>query len=216
MNNSTKSSGAKIEHALLDVRKAYRLLHDYQRMVLDAVNYIGKQFGASYGGGYAKYSAVTPRDGKGHLDCCAWDWLNMVLYEFFFTQKLEGDNLLRFSILIISDTGYFCAEDKALEKTNVAGYIAPDRSLTKVGFIISGKEWPDLSFMEDKATMKMFIENDGEIPVELAASGILGKCVDLARLASEEETNVLLDELVVLAQANGIPLKRIAPKAWIF
>jgi len=213
MNPSINPSSAKIDQALLDVRKAYRLLHDYQRMVLDAVNYIGKQFGLSYKGGLSKFSNAAPRDDKGRLDLCAWDWLNMVFYEFYFRPEGEDDNTsLRFSVLLISDTGYFCAEEETLAKANVAGYLPPDQSSTKVGFILSDHRWDAFSFTENKNAMKTFIEKGGELPAEYAAKGIYGICVDLARLSSEEKTNALLDELVVFAQANGIPLKRIVPK----
>ena len=41
MNISQK----EIEKALVDVRKAYRLLHDYQQAVLDAAKYIGSRLG---------------------------------------------------------------------------------------------------------------------------------------------------------------------------
>lgn len=208
------SSKAKIEQALLDVRRAYRLLHDYQRMVLDAVNHIGKQFGLSYRGGYPLFSNATPREGKGALHNWAWDWLNMVFYEFYFRPQGEDENTsLRFSVLLISDTGYFCAEDESLAATNVGGFLLPEQSSTKVGFVLSGPKWDALSFLKNKNEMKTFIEKDGALPAEYAAKGIHAKCVDLARLASEEETNVLLDELVAFAQANDIPLKRIAPKA---
>lgn len=205
------NSSPEIERALLDVRKAYRLLHDYQRMVLDAVDYIGKQFGMSYKGGSPRFSNVSPRIDKGKLDYWAWDWLNMVFYEFYFRPNGEDDKVsLRFSILLISDTGYFCAEDERLEKTNIAGYLSPDLSSTKVGFVISGPQYDKFSFTGEKIQMKSFIENDGELPSEYAEKGIYGKCVGLERLASEEETNKLLDELIVFAQDKNVPLKRIA------
>ena len=214
MNPSIIPSASKIDQALLDVRKAYRLLHDYQRIVLDAVNYIGKQFGLSYRGGIPYFSNVSPREEKGKLDNCAWDWLNMVFYEFYFRSEGEDDKTsLRFSVILISDSGWFCAEDEYLVKSNVAHYLAPELSSTKVGFIVSGPQNVAFSFTESKEAMKTFIVNSGELPAEYAAKGIYGKCFDMGRLASEEETNRLLDELVLFAQANGIQLKRVAAKA---
>ena len=204
------SSPAEINQVLLDVRKAYRLLHDYQRMALDVVNYIGKQLGLTYVGGWPKFSDASPRKGKGGLDCWSWDWLNLVLYEFHFSQPLKGANVLRFSVLLISDTGYFCGEQETLEQTNVSDFLAVEQSRTMVGFIISGKEWRDPDFLGNKEEMKTFIETGGNLPVEYGTVGIIGKCCNFSRLVSEEETNVLIHELIAYATGAGIPLKLVS------
>jgi hypothetical protein len=198
-------SASKIESALLDVRRAYRLLHEYQRLVLDAVDYIGKEFGLTYVGGWPKFSHATPREGTGQLSNWAWDWLNMVLYEFHFRKTLPDGSRLRFSVLLISDTGYFCAPDDRLEKTRVSGYLPAAKSATKLGFFLSVKEW-DVEIVGDKAAMRRFIETGGELPAIFAAKGILGKCVDLANIASEEKTQALLEEIAAFAKSGGIPL----------
>jgi hypothetical protein len=62
MNPST----ASIEQALLDVRKAYRLLHDYQRMVMDALNYVGSSWGSPTEA--AGQSSVTQLPGQAKAD----------------------------------------------------------------------------------------------------------------------------------------------------
>ena len=41
------STHEPIDEVFLNVRKAYRLLHDFQRMVRDAVSYIGAQLDSS-------------------------------------------------------------------------------------------------------------------------------------------------------------------------
>jgi hypothetical protein len=198
-----------LEPALLDVRKAYRLLHDYQRMSLDAVNFIGKQLGLDYAGGHPKFSAATPRPGKGKLDYGAWDWLNMMCYEFHFHREFD-DEWAGFSVLLISDTGWHCAEDEKLERTNPAGFLPPEQSSTKVGFLMTANDWPDMKFMVDKAAMKTFIENDGQLPEEITATGMIGKCCDFSRLASEDATTTLINELVTEANRAGIKLERVA------
>jgi len=205
-----KAPATKIEHALLDVRKAYRLLHDYQRMVMDAANYIGKQTSLEWYGGWPKYSDATRQGERVKMNHSAWDWLNMMMFEFHFLRPIDKEKYLRLSILLISDTGFFCAEDETLQKANTHGYIPAERAATKLGFIISGEHWPDTSFMGNKATMKKFIEENGELPEEWKRLGIIAICVDLSRIASEEETNSLLDEIVAFANKAGIPLNRIS------
>jgi hypothetical protein len=198
---------SKIESALLDVRRAYRLLHEYQRMVLDAVDFIGKEFDLVYVGGWPKFSNAAPRDGAGQLSNWSWDWLNMMFYEFHFRKDLTGGGQLRLSVLLISDTGYFCAPDEGLEKTKVADYLPAAKSSTKLGFVMSMREW-DLDKVVDKPGMKRFIETGGELPGACAAKGMIGKCVDLANIASEEKTEALLEALASLGKSAGIPLIR--------
>jgi hypothetical protein len=205
-------SPPNIEATLLEVRKAYRLLHDYQRLVLDSVDYVGKQLGFEYAGGYSKFSATAPGQGKGQLKCWAWDWLNMVQYEFHFTRGGEGGGLWRFSILLISDTGYFCSTSDEAQKRDIDSFLPLEESATKVGFLLSAREWPAPAFMRDKEGMKRFIERDGEMPPEHVAAGVVSGCWSLARLASEEEASRLVDEIVLRARANNIPLQRVEKK----
>lgn len=206
------SSLPNIEATLLEVRKAYRLLHDYQRLVLDAVDYVGKQLGFTYAGGYPKFSSASPGQGRGKLGCWAWDWLNMILYEFHFTRTGNDGKLWRFSLLLISDTGYFCSKLEEANACEVDSYLPVDGSATKIGFLMSAREWPDPAFMGDKEGMKRFIERDGEMPPEHAAAGVVGGCWSLARLASEDQASRLVEEIIFRARSVGIPLQRVERK----
>lgn len=208
MNSST----AEINQVLLDVRKAYRLLHDYQRMALDVTNYIGKQLGLPYVGGWPKFSDASPKRGKGGLDYWSWDWLNLVFYECHFSEVPMGEPGLRVSVLLISDTGYFCSEQEAVEHTNVSDFLPVEQSQTLVGFLISGKEWPHPAFLENKEQMKTFIETKGNLPGEYGAAGVIGKCYDLDRLVNQQETDVLLRELIAFANEADIPLRLVSHK----
>ena len=96
-----------IQQVLLDVRKSYRFLYQYQKRILDLISFIGGKYNRQYSGGLAKFSSPAPRNGGGNLGCWAWDWLNMYFYEFYFgTEKQENDNIT-FSVFLVNDTGYF-------------------------------------------------------------------------------------------------------------
>lgn len=207
------SSDLKIDQALLDVRKAYRILHDYQQMVLDAIKYIGNQLGLKYYGGLPQFSNASPGRDKGHLGLSPWDWLNMVFYEFYFRPEDEPiDKSLRFSILLISDSGYFDAEADILDKKATDLYHSPERSSTKIAFILSGPEYNGFEFTNNKAEMRTFIQENGKLPVTYATNGIHALCVDLSRLASEDSTDSLIKELVDFSNKIKIPLKLVAAK----
>jgi hypothetical protein len=198
-----------VEATFVEVRKAYRLLHDYQRMVMDGVDYVGKQLGFTYAGGYSKFSATAPGQGRGQLKCWSWDWLNMIQYEFHFSRQADDGGLCRMSLLLISDTGFFCSRSEDAKKTDIDTFLPLEESATKLGLLISSRGWPDPKFMRTKEGMQAFIERDGEMPPEHAAAGVIGGCWSLARLTSEEEASRLVDEIAIRARTIGIPMQRI-------
>src|SRR5690242_3337576 len=87
----------------LNVRKAYRLLHDYQLMVRDGVGYVLAQLDLDpgAGGGRAKF-AGDARAGYRYLSDSSWTWLPMMGWEFFSLKTLGPDELLSLSFFIIS------------------------------------------------------------------------------------------------------------------
>lgn len=207
-----KPGPSNIEASLLEVRKAYRLLHEYQRMVMDAASYVGQQLGFDYAGGYSKFSATAPGQGRGQLKNWAWDWLNFIEYEFHFTRRREEGSMW-LSILLISDTGYFCSKSEEADKRDVDSFLPVEEAGSKVGFLLSNTRWPEPTFMRAKDGMKTFIEGSGELPLDFVKAGVIGRCWSLARLASEDEANRVVDDLVIAARENGIRLERVERKA---
>ena len=203
------SSQPEIERALVDVRRAYRLLHDYQRAALDAVNYLGAQLGLTYRGGWPKFSGCAPRNGRGSLDCWAWDWLNLVFYDFDFTWTAAGEEFY-LSVSLVSDTGYYLRQDPAAERTDVGAFAPAEVSATKVGFLLY-RQWEDEynRFKEDPEEFRRFFANDGELPEDIQAAGLVGKSADFSRLADQESADALIAELVHRARQHGYPLARI-------
>jgi hypothetical protein len=88
------------ENMIINVRSSFRLLYSFNRRILDLMKYIGKKFNIPYCGGWSKFSASSPKDGKGSLNNWGWDWLNLYLYEFHFCKEN-----ISFSIILQSDTG---------------------------------------------------------------------------------------------------------------
>jgi len=200
-------ASTEIQNTFSDVRTAYRLLHDYQRLVLDSVSYLSNQLGLRYVGGWPKFSAVSPRRGSGGLDYWAWDWLNLIAYDFHFLGSLETEDDLGFSAFLISDTGYFCSDNDKPEKTDTTSFLPANKSRSLIGFIMSMGDW-EAGYMEDAEAMKVFIEQDGKIIKPYARDGTFSCCFDLERLVSEPAVNELIDELIQRANQAGIPLKR--------
>jgi hypothetical protein len=199
-----------IDRALLDVRKAYRLLHDYQRAALDAAKYIGTQLGFDYQGGYSVFSSSAPNNGRGKLEYSAWDWLNLVCYDFHFQREIVGYGKVKLVICLLSDTGFYVSELTEVSRTDVMTFKAAERSETKVGLLLY-RDWLD-SFDEarwERTSIRRFIENDGELPLAMTEAGVLGKCCDFARICDEDSANSVIAELIKLAKLKGLQLEQV-------
>lgn len=198
-------SKTEVDHALVDVRKAFRLLHDYQRAALDAAKYIGTQLGLPYAGGYQHFSDhASPRDAGGSLDNCAWDWLNLMFYEFHFQLKEQNGKYTNLSIWLLSDTGYFISDDRALDKTDINTFAPVDKAETKVGFLLY-RNWGSKYYEQLRDTpenFRRFIKNNGELPALLKDEGVIGKCCDFSRISDDKSADEVIDELVFLTRGS--------------
>lgn len=148
-----KEIDMSLENELLQVRKAYRLLYDYQSRILDLVSFCGSRMGFKYLGGYPKFSDASPRKGKGTLDSWSWDWLNMYFYQFKFEEQVFfNDNdknevieyKLQLSIFIVSDDGYFNEKSKAKSRLDIENFASVESSKTKIIFLIGKNGWKTL------------------------------------------------------------------------
>jgi hypothetical protein len=150
------------ENILVEVRKAYRLLYDYQDKVLDLISFIGGSVGYDYHGGYSNFSNLTPRLGKGSLGLLAWDWLNMYYYEFHFKSKMIENDRVCFSVFVLNDTGYFKAyKELKITKDDVDNYDDINNSESKLIFVVGknlweewGVRWQDEEFILNKSGKK--------------------------------------------------------------
>jgi hypothetical protein len=207
-----KYNRSEIEGVLLDVRKSYRTLHAYQRMVLDLVKYIGDRMSFTYSGGYPQFSSPSPRPGRGQLHCWAWDWLNMYHYEFHYKPSAQTDIVLKLSVEIISDTGYWLSDHERLTKVDLDRFASPEQSGTKVLFIIGKDIWKPASVRENYGKMKSLLLRDEPI-VERMENGImLFQVFDLAEFLNAEDTDRQIIRFIASCGINGITLPPLSEK----
>jgi hypothetical protein len=193
-----KNSIPEIKTVLLDVRKAFRLLYIYQRRVMDIMQFIGHQTLRKYEGGWSKFSNSSPKDGKGKLDLWAWDWLNMYCYEFYFGKKVINENSIQLSVWLVSDTGFYDADDK--DKTNVDSFSSVEDSATKLVFVIGKNLWHEE--IENFETNLKKLENEY---AKIDENRILiTKSFDLSLFVNADETRKCLHEIVAFCKAKGI------------
>lgn len=148
-----------IEKGLSEVRKAYRLVFDFQSKVLGIIDFIGNSYGRNYAGGYPKFCRVSPGIGKGKLDLWGWDWLNMYFYEFHFGKETVDNQDLFFSVFLVADTGYYEAlkKDATITKIDSYSFKESEESQTKLIFVVGQNKWQSEGVFDDNWNNLQFI-----------------------------------------------------------
>lgn len=203
---------AQLQEILPEVRAAYRLLYFYQERVLGTVQYVADRLGLLYNGGYSKFSNVTPRDGYGHLDNWAWDWLNMYHYEFNFKRRELNGNQVDVSIFVQSDTGFYDQPDA--DPTRLDTFAKVEQSATQLQFLIGSNLWHSAVAAEFALTQRSSC-TDYTILTDAATPGglLIVKAFPLEDFANERAIDQRLTELVNFCTANGIPGLHLATPA---
>lgn len=192
-------STVQINNELTEVRKAYRLLYQFQKRVLDILRFVERELAIDYYGGYAKFSAQTPAASFGTLDDSAWDWLNFYLYEFHFREEeLRYRYHIDFSVFLVSDTGYFDIEGANVD--NVHTFAPTEVSNTKLVFVLGQDAWLDT--FDD---FELNFRTDAPDYVRANKKGILlAKSFELDDFGSQLAAKQSLRSLLNFWQVNGI------------
>ena len=109
-----------LSNALLDVRRAHRILYAYQRRMLDLVHFIQSKLDMPKFRGFKHFSNPIYGRSKGHSrlniwhNMWAWDYLYSYLFEYYLGKKETGDKRhdYKLSLIQYSDTGYFDKEEE--------------------------------------------------------------------------------------------------------
>lgn len=196
-----------IEKTLLEARKAYRFLYEYQRRILDLADFISKKYDYTYQGGYSKFSHVTPRDGKGNLKSWAWDWLNMYYYEFHFDTKKVSDDDIYFSIFVINDTGFFQAKEKngKADKKYTNTFENVEFSESKLVFVAGKNQWTNgKDVAKNNWSANEFVLEETGIYKENDNQLMLFKSYSLEKFTDEESTLRCIEDFQKYCKQNGI------------
>lgn len=192
----------ELDKSLVEVRKAYRILFDYQTRILDLVKYIGQKTQFSYSGGYSKFSNSGPNNGRGSLDLWAWDWLNFYFYEFNFgSLDIKNDNYT-FSIFHLADDGFYQKTKSSGKfiRTEVKEFLNEEESNSKLIFVLGkntwddnwGHNWNSLEFTLNESDVKKDVEK---------GSSILFKSYNINEFDCEENVfKILLDFKIFCAK----------------
>lgn len=199
----------ELKNSLVEVRKAYRLLYDYQKKVLDLINFIGSEFGRNYNGGYSKFCNSSPKNGKGNLGNWAWDWLNMYYYEFNFHDK---NNKSYFSVLLLSDTGFYEAKEQDInlnDKLDLEKYKNAETSSTKLYFVLGENMWDCEGFLKNGCweDPNFLLQESGVTEKDDKSGKMIFKSYNLDRFSSQENAILNLEDFSNFCQKNNLDFK---------
>jgi hypothetical protein len=161
------------------------------------MKYIGKKFNIPYAGGWSKFSASSPKDGKGSLDNLAWDWLNLYLYEFNFAKE----NIC-FSIVLQSDTGMW---DSGVDYLEVEKFEKISKSKTKLLFAFTkdyNNCW-DMDKLLDYENLKNKYTNSFEI-TENGKDKMYCMIFDINDFRNKTKTDASLNKFIKYLNKNKI------------
>ncbi|MCB1206329.1 MAG: hypothetical protein KDN18_18860 [Verrucomicrobiae bacterium] len=184
-----------------EVRKAYRLLHDYQRMVIDAIRYIERQIDMPAWVVWPHF-ARDSRGGCRYLSDSSWDWLPMMSSVFHFVRQ-EGNDFYGLTILLISDDGFIPGDNR--DREDVTTFVSVDQSETRVATFLY-RQHPH-TFNKDlfiKGVLHDFLRDGKALP-----SHVTGRIYNAEQICSYEGLDMIVSELVESAKAFDFPLKLI-------
>ena len=152
-----------LSNALLDVRRAHRILYAYQRRMLDLVHFIQSKLDMREFRGFKHFSNPIYGPSKGHSrlniwhDMWAWDYLYSYLFEYHLGEQKTSDEEYEYKLSLIqySDTGYFDREEEEeATRLELEKFKPEDKSGSKLLFFLEYKSkdsewvWKDGPYME--------------------------------------------------------------------
>lgn len=128
----------QLENALCEVRKAHRLIYEYQRRMQDLSWFIKNKLGFPLYKGYKKFSNPISRNNISY-DMWAWDFIYSYVFNYFLGEQSDPEKHIswKLSVIQISDTGHFKNVDKGSTRTNTSSYALPEESESRLLFYLT-------------------------------------------------------------------------------
>lgn len=217
MGNKTED----LKAALVEVRKAFRLVESYQERMLSLVHFIATRLDFHQMEGVKHFSnpVFSYRGGdhlKVHPNNWAWDFIYPYLLEYYVGDtELDDGSTIYLSIIQYSDTGYFDNDNE--DQTSPALFAPAGESGSKLLLFMERKPkrckelWADYTytkqFVMDKrygsiAHTETVLEPNGP-----GKNQILLYSVPLERFADERSSLAALREYLAFLSRNGIEIE---------
>jgi hypothetical protein len=211
-----------LKDALIDVRKAHRLIASYQKIMLSVVYFIKKKLAFPGFSGEKRFS--NPLRGRGGLniwpDMWPWDFLYSYQFEYRLGSKeLPDGSQVFLSIVQYSDTGYYDSDGSGRDDmSNPATFKAAEDSSSKLLFLMEYAPKGGQLRMADHSYNEIFeIVHKKEVGGSSHKSSIVPAregqenefllySLPIERLLDEKSTLDALQEYLRFLKENGIVL----------
>lgn len=209
-----------LKDALIEVRKAHRLVESFQERMLSLVNFIATRLDFHTMEGVKHFSnPVYPYKDGMHLKVnprhWAWDFLYPYLFEYYVGEmKLDDGSQIMLSIIQYADTGFF--ENENEDRTLLSSFAPEDKSGSKLLFFMERQPkackplWGDYKYTEQFVLNKDYgsIQHKETVlePKGPGKNQILLYSIPLERFADEHSTINALKEYLLFLRKNGIDL----------
>lgn len=204
-----------LSNALLDVRRAHRILYAYQRRMSDLAYFIKRKLDMPKFRGFKHFSRPISKS-SGYLtirhDMWAWDYLYSYLFEYYLGKKEAGDKLhdYKLSLIQYSDTGYF--DQDGQRRCRISEFGSEDESGSKLLFFLEYKPkdskwvWKDGSYMERIVLDKEFGRKEHTKTFRSTTTGVkqILCSFPLERFINMEATLEVLREFRSYCKEKGI------------
>ena len=209
-----------LKDALVEVRKAHRLVESFQERMLSLVNFIATRLDFHQMEGVKHFSnPIYPyRDGthlKVHPGNWAWDFVYPYLFEYYVgDMTLDDDSTIMLSIIQYADTGYFENENENRLATEL--FASVQESGSKLLFFLERQPkgckalWDDYSYTNQYVLNKEYgsIRHKETVltPKGPGKNQLLLYSIPLDRFADEKSSLSALKEYLKFLEKNGISL----------
>ena len=195
----------QLKSALCEVRKAHRLIYEYQRRMQDLTWFIKNKLGFPEYNGWKFFGDTMSPQHTISLEKKSWDWLYTYFFDYLLGYKTLGDKEeMGLGLIQITDTGYYKAKkgkvDVNEEKPSTFSS-EEDSDNVLMFYLLKGVEpcnhWKEVEMIEEYATVLGFTKQ---------VSGQHTHCiynVPLYRFENEEATMQILREFVQYCNKNA-------------
>ncbi len=201
---TNKLSEKQLNEALIEVRKAHRLIYEYQRRMQDLSWFVKNKLGFPDYKGYKGFSAPLKDKNKIDKDNWSWDWIYTYKYRYYLGEMKSGENEWQLNLLQVSDTGYYeSIKNGMIEKEEVSEFASAEKADSKLVFYLSpANHNQNLDDWEPGSIMEQYANADEPMVIQNEPNQLIIYPVSISKFLNEESTIIILQDFVNYCNEN--------------
>lgn len=203
----------QLKDAFCEVRKAHRLIYEYQRRMQDLTWFIKNKLGFPKYEGYKKFSQPVSSRNKIYHDNWSWDFIYTYVFEYSLGTQEDKEKHISWalSLIQVSDTGFYINQTTGSSKTNISSYAPPEESESRLLFYLSAapeteqRDWAPDPIINNYAASSEFDKEEFSKIVNTQKPGCVQivYSVPLSRFIDATNTTQILRDFVRYCNDNA-------------